>query len=203
MAFVKQIAGAAALGSALLLNSGMLVSQAQAAYVVTLTEQGGSVVATGSGTLDTTDLLFIGTDTTAIGVEPDLGYIATGASPPFASVDEYSGSIGGPAIFGAGQLHFATVSSGEVAGINGTSLLLVPVGYLSGASLSETATYIGQTLASIGAIPGTYVWTWGTGAHADTFTLTIGATAVPEPASIVLLGTALAGLLLAGAIRRA
>jgi PEP-CTERM motif len=79
---------------------------------------------------------------------------------------------------------------------------LVPVGYTSGASLSDTATYAGQTFASIGAIPGTYVWTWGTGVHADSFTVNIKAAAVPEPASIALLGTALAGLLLAGAVRR-
>jgi PEP-CTERM motif len=49
--------------------------------------------------------------------------------------------------------------------------------------------------------PGTYVWTWGTEDNQN-FTLIIGAAAIPEPASAALLGAALAGLLLAGTIRR-
>jgi hypothetical protein len=42
--------------------------------------------------------------------------------------------------------------------------------------------------------PGTYVYTWGTGAHADSFTVQIGPTAAPEPASLTLLGIGVASL---------
>ena len=63
----------------------------------------------------------------------------------------------------------------------------MPVGYISGAALLDTATYAGQTFASLGVIPGTYEWTWGTGANQN-FTLTTSAVAVPEPSSLVVLG---------------
>jgi hypothetical protein len=61
MAFVKRIAGAAALGAALLIGCGLSTPPAQAAYIVTLEQVGSNVVATGSGTLDTAALTFVGT----------------------------------------------------------------------------------------------------------------------------------------------
>jgi hypothetical protein len=66
-------------------------------------------------------------------------------------------------------------------------VLVVPVGY-SGAALSDTATYDSQTFSSLGATPGTYKWTWGTGPNQN-FTLVIG-TVVPEPSTwaMMLLG---------------
>ena len=45
-------------------------------------------------------------------------------------------------------------------------------------------------------------WTWGTGANADSFTLQIGAAAVPKPASLPLLVMGLAGLGMALRTRR-
>src|SRR3954454_8239091 len=50
--FMKRIMGAAALGAALMLGSGLLASPAQAGYIVTLKQVGGNVVATGSGRID-------------------------------------------------------------------------------------------------------------------------------------------------------
>ena len=63
--------------------------------------------------------------------------------------------------------------------------------------------YLGQSFASLGAIPGTYTWTWGTGADADSFTLQIGPAAAPEPASLTLLALGLAGLGMVLRTRRA
>ena len=51
-------------------------------------------------------------------------------------------------------------------------LLIVPRGYVSGTFLSDSATYSGKTFATLGVTPGTYVWTWGTGANQN-FTLKI------------------------------
>jgi hypothetical protein len=51
--------------------------------------------------------------------------------------------------------------------------------------------------------PGTYTWTWGTGANADSFTLNIGVSSVPEPSSLVLTGSALGFLALGTLARRA
>jgi hypothetical protein len=53
-------------------------------------------------------------------------------------------------------------------------VLFVPNGYVSDSPLSDTSTYDNQTFVTLGATPGTYVWTWGSGADADSFTLDIG-----------------------------
>ena len=81
---------------------------------------------------------------------------------------------------------------------------MISADYLFGSGLSSTATWANQSFVSLGVTPGSYTWNWGSGAHSDFFQFNIieGAAAVPAPASAVLLGTALAGLLLAGAIRR-
>ena len=57
----------------------------------------------------------------------------------------------------------------------------------------STATWDGSTIASLGLIPGVYTWTWGSGATADSFTMTISAS-VPEPGTWLLLGCESLGL---------
>ena len=75
--------------------------------------------------------------------------------------------------------------------------LIVPGKFASGDPLSETSTYLNATFASLGITPGTYVWNWGSGAHADTFTIQIGA-AVPEASTWAMLLMGFAGLGYAG-----
>jgi hypothetical protein len=65
-----------------------------------------------------------------------------------------------------------------IVGSTSPGALFVPTGY-SGTLLSDSATYSGQTFASLGVTPGTYVWTWGTGVNQN-FTLIA---AVPEAGS--------------------
>jgi hypothetical protein len=164
-------------------------SPAQAAYTVTLVQQGPNVVAAGSGSFDLTELTpAVGIGTNAF-VRPANGDVMTGAG----GVTDGYGDIAGPLAFGSGDLIFADSGSGDFVGVLFGGLLEVPTGYSSG-PLTDTATYDNQTFASLGVTPGTYVWTWGTGAHADSFTLQIGAAAVPEPASLALMVMGLAGL---------
>lgn len=85
--------------------------------------------------------------------------------------------------------------------LSGGFTLFVPVGYVTGHALSDTSTYDSATFASLGVTPGTYEWTWGTGAQPDSFTLQIGA--VPEPASLPLLAMGLAGIGMVLRARRA
>jgi hypothetical protein len=99
-------------------------------------------------------------------------------------IDYLSGS-------GSGQHHRYNASSsgnGDNVAIEGISNeLFVPSGYVSGHPLSDTVTFDSQTFSSLGVKGGTYVWTWGTGTHAHSFTLQIGP-AVSEPSSLTLLG---------------
>ena len=98
----------------------------------------------------------------------------------------------------------ASSGSGDRVGIDQDSgELFAPAGYVSGSSLSSSDTWDSRNFASLGVTPGTYVWTWGSGADADSFTLQIGATAVPEPASLTLLAMGLAGLGMVLRTRRA
>ena len=128
----------------------------------------------------------------------------------FSSIDAYTG-VGGPTSFGNsnGGSSNPDSGSGDIVGILGVDgTLLVPGSYVSGNPLSDTSTYLNQTLADNGVTPGTYVWTWGTG-EGQNFTLVIGAgpgpvpTPIPEPSSLALFWVGLAGLLLVGARRRA
>jgi PEP-CTERM motif len=133
---------------------------------------------------------------------PGGGIIRTGPVfiPPDERVfiDRYTG-LTGPTSFGSNMLAiFADSGNGDEVGISGISHELeVPPGYASGISLSDSSTYDNATFSSLGVTPGTYVWTWGSGANQN-FTLVIGTAAVPEPSSLLLLVVGLAALLLVG-----
>ena len=179
-----------------------LVQPAQA-YTVTLEQMGADVVANGSGAINLTGLAFFGPGSFFITtLVPSLGRISTGPPPSgLGSVDVYR-VFSGPANFGSGGQHNATesLSSGNFVGIQASvDELFVPHGYISNSALSSSATWTGATFASLGVTPGTFVWTWGTGANQN-FTLIIGGAGVPDGGSTVsLLGCALLGL---AALRR-
>jgi hypothetical protein len=196
MAFIK---GIASLGAAMLI--GLSAPSARAGYVVDLTQQGSNVVATGSGRIDLTGLLFEGSGTTDAALIPLDEQIATGpAFPAFSAVDFYVGVSTEPPSFGSGGFTGASSGSGDLVEIASPSLfsqLAVPSSYVSDTPLSDTSTYDGATFASLGVTPGRYEWTWGRGANQN-FTLVIGGSPVPEPATWVMMLLGFAGLGLMG-----
>lgn len=162
----------------------VLRPSAQAAYVATLDEIGPNVFATGSGSFNLTALTLFGSGTAPssfIGPSPASLVLSSGNTTTYRN-------ISGPTSFGSGaSFSQANSATGNVVGFQITSVgsLFVPAGYVSGTALgTSTATWNNATFASLGVTPGTYVWTWGSGANADSFTLQI----VPEPATWLLLG---------------
>jgi hypothetical protein len=154
-------------------------------YTVTLLQQNGNVVAYGGGSLDLTDMTFVGRESGFAAVmQPSVGIIQTGPTVS-GLADSYTG-ISGPPGFGGGDLGYASSGSGDFVGIEpaARASLIVPSGYQSWHHLSSTSTWDNQTFSSLGLTPGTYVWTWGTGIHKEFFVVQVG----PERASLGLLG---------------
>jgi hypothetical protein len=196
--------------AAILALGAISAPSAQAAYVVTFDEVGSDVVETGAGSLDLTDLS-VGTFGFArdASVTPILGRffsgVFTGANTSFADVGSFS-----PLAFGSGAFAAANITTGGpvglVSGVGDFPALLFPLGYISGATLSDSSTYLDATISSLGLTPGAYVFGWGSGAHADTFTIDVVASpppAVPEPSTWAMMLIGFAGLGYAAVRKRA
>ena len=201
MALRKQLAGAA--GLAMAIGFGLCAPPAQAAYTIAIQQVGSDVVATGSGSINFDALAVYGD-------ELDISLIAAGDGAvilgPTTPTDDtyYSGVTGTVIAFGLGDEFLADTGGGAIVGL-GTfdetsgGVVAVPQGYVSGTSLgTSTATFINATISSLGLTPGAYVWTWGDGATADSFTIDIagvgGAAPTPEPATWAMMVLGLAGL---------
>jgi hypothetical protein len=162
------------------------IAHANSIFTVTLTQVGSTVVATGSGAIDLTGLTSFGSTSAGPELYPAHGIIGIG---PFGNTDLYSG-LSGPSSFGPGFGGFPSSASGDSVFLEDFGLdIEVPLGYVSGTSLSGSAIYSG-TLASLHATPGTYTWTWSSGANS--FVLNVEKpTVVPEPGSFLLMGIGL------------
>lgn len=178
--------------------------KAEAAYTAYLYQDGSNVVGTGSGSLNLVALTIQGTDIgdANASVNPSEGEFALGPVTNSQSVDYYTG-FSGPATLGSSSGYLdASTGSGNIISIStGAAELGVPTGYTSGDPLGTSSdTWDSTTLAALGISDGTYVWTWGLGQSADSFTLYVGPlTNAPEPASFALV---LSGLFGIGLVRR-
>src|ERR1700722_17206689 len=166
---------------------------AQAAYVTTFEEIGSNVVEVGGGALDLTDLQLSGGIFTKLFVGPNEPSYASGT--PGDPGDIYEGALSGPANWGPGSTTFTKMSSGDlVALVPSGAEIIVPDDYASGAPLWETSTYLNPSFISLGLTPGAYVYSWGTGGHADTFTVNVVAGSVPEPSTWAMMVVGFVGL---------
>jgi hypothetical protein len=169
-----------------------LALPARAEVIDYIYQSGSNVMASYSGTLDTTDL-------TTPGAAGGGSYIvASNASQIFSSSTSYLYTgISGPSSWGTGGSFTASSSTGSNFGIAFGDELEAPQFYTSGTAISGSEVFDSETLAAMGLTTGTYTYTWGNGQDADSVVVEIGTAppAVPEPASASLI--LLAGVVLA------
>jgi hypothetical protein len=172
----------------------ILSSSSRGEFILTFSQGGANVVATGSGTIDLSSLSLVFTPivTPVPYIDAEAGAIFLGSQP--LEGDAYAGILG-PATFGPGSIALATTSVGDSLGFaagNAPPIIIVPPGYVSGQSLSDQSTWHNTTISGLGLTPDTYTWSWGSGPTADSFVLIIPGTisAVPEPGSMILAATA-------------
>ena len=141
-------------------------------FNVTISQVGNDVVWSGSGSFNLTALTSAGPGSIGGGYQSGQAIWAIGEN---SSVDTYSGTITYPASFGTSNVA-VTSNTGSTFGIlpgGSGRLLYVPSGYVSNTNISGTSTYANKTIAEAGLTPGTYTWSWGSGANASSLVMVI------------------------------
>ncbi|HEV2673239.1 MAG TPA: VPLPA-CTERM sorting domain-containing protein [Aliidongia sp.] len=181
---------------------GMLAaSNAHAEYIGYVYQDGTNVVASGSGSLNTSSLTFtVQTAGATTSVYTSIGFQTFG--DVYHGINVYGGFTG-PTSFGTGGPKQADSYTGfgtDILAANNE--IVVALGYVSGEQIAGTAAFDNTTLSALGFNNGTSTWTWGRGDGADSMVIEVGTAppaSVPEPASLALLGAGFAGL---GLLRR-
>jgi hypothetical protein len=169
--------------TAALLGFVALSSSAKAELVIDITQQGSNVVATGTGTVDTSDLTHVATGAGTAAVFGSSGTLVINSGNFVAY------TVSGPTSFGSVGGADASSSSGSVFGLFGSfQQMILPTGYISGSFISGTDQFNNTTIAGLDLTPGTYTYTFGTGQDADSVVVNIGnVSAVPEPSTWAML----------------
>ena len=153
-------------------------------YTINIYESGSNVVWLGSGTLNINDLTYSGSQ--LVGPGFGVSNALFGIGPSNVTADLYSGTTlskpsnlgpgggGGPYIDAIGN-YFGIFNIGQEL------CVVVPSGYTSGTYISQSTTYTGQTLSTLGLTVGTYTYTWGTGGNSQTVNVLVGTSPGPTP----------------------
>jgi hypothetical protein len=175
---------------------------ANADEVINITESGGNVDVTATGSLNLTGATFDHQQNYSTGIIPGGSnwYIALGTT---LGMDWYRlTSVTLP--FGTSSTYYTSfLTSGDASSIwgyaGGTPLVGVSTGYTSGSLIAADMVLSGQTIAGLSLIPGTYTFTLPN----DTITLQIGtsSSSVPEPSIWAMMLSGFAALRFVGCRR--
>jgi hypothetical protein len=141
-------------------------------FNVIVSQVGPDVVWQGSGSFNLSSLTLGDTNILAGAYDASTGAWGIG---PNATVDGYSGITTYPITFGTGG-NGTTSNTGSTFGIllgGSEPLLYVPSGYISNTTINGSSIYDNQTISGMGLTPGTYTWSWGTGANTSTLVMII------------------------------
>ncbi len=185
--------GAIAVVAVMVLVPGM----ANASVLINVTQSGGNVDVTATGSLDLTGATFNHSQPYSTGIIPGGSnwYVALGTSPGMDWYDLTSVMLP----YGTSGTYFTSSStSGDAISIWGFSggqpQVGVTTGYTSGTAISADMTIAGQTIAGMTLIPGTYTFT----IPSDTIVLQIAGASVPEPSTWTMMLSSFGAFGLAG-----
>jgi hypothetical protein len=148
-------------------------SQVSSLMTITMVESGGNIVVSGEGEFNLSSLTYSGSPDVYASIVPTGTTIL--ADSGAWMVDVYTGITSGPSSIGTnGSRTFPSSFGTDSFGIGfGFTGIVVPLGYTSGV-ISSVNVYNSATFASKGYTPGTYTWTWGSGATSGTLIIQIG-----------------------------
>jgi hypothetical protein len=159
-------------------------------YTVNIQQLGNDVVASGSGSWDTSAMTYEASGPIpADDMSPFFGYLSFG--PLNVTTSEYATEFTvdtqgfGSSMFG----YTVSSTSGEALLVHtSSSTFCIQNGYVSGTTVASSDTWSGSTFKSLGLTVGNYTWTYASGAGI----YNVDVLAVPEPSNLAF--SALGGL---------
>ncbi len=164
---------------------------ASALLRINIYDSGSGVVASYSGSVNTNGLIPYASSSIIGGIGASFGIAWSPSITSGVPADLWSG-LTPPNPFAAGPLVFPQTDNGGDPLFLLANYIHLPTSYVSGTSISNSMFFPGQTFASIGLIPGTYTWVWGSGTDVDSAVMTISTSDVPGPLPLFGVGAAFA-----------
>lgn len=147
-------------------------------FTVAIDEVGNDVIMEFSGSLNIDALTLLRAGEALGGGGLGISTATFLSGPINSTFDVYGGAITAPTSFGTGMGLPNSSSEGSVFGVIFQNAppyeLVVPANYSSGLLIFGSQTFANTTLAELGLVNGTYSYSWGSGANAESFDVVVG-----------------------------